>query len=190
MWVPMLPVKILVGQPCLVVLIVASGLWASTQWAAALGRPAFHPWRPLVWWIAYAPVVFRGAGILAPCSVLAETVAMADLRWRTRKMKIVTTRGSAKLATAKEIEASNLVGGYDMILGMLGSNSLPDDGLDRPVFVDHDSGIGRCLENGLKDIVFYPYRIGRFTGIWSLGHYDSTLNPKAVEWALSGIPMR
>ena len=47
----MQPTKILVGQGCLVVSIVAGGLWASTQWAAAMlgNQPRLGGKRPLVY---------------------------------------------------------------------------------------------------------------------------------------------
>ena len=92
----MSPTKVLVGQGCLVVSIVAGGLWASTQWAAAmlgnqpqlgapwatiLGQPVYVPWRLFEWWFAYeayAPQVFRKAGMLAAGSGMAGTcVAIA-----------------------------------------------------------------------------------------------------------------
>lgn len=79
----MTPTKLLLGQGCLVVSIVAGGLWASTQWTAAmlgnqpglgtpltriLGYPVYAPWRLFEWWYVYepyAPEVFRTAGMFA-----------------------------------------------------------------------------------------------------------------------------
>ena len=75
----MSPTKILVGQGCLVVSIVAGGLWASTQWTAAMlgnqprpespfttiiGQPIYAPSQLFEWWYAYEayePPVLRKA---------------------------------------------------------------------------------------------------------------------------------
>jgi type IV secretion system protein VirD4 len=143
--------KTLVIQGCLVVSIVASGLWASTQWAAAmlghqprlgapwvrvLGEPIYHPWRLLVRWFACAPAVLRKAGILAAGSGQAAMVeAMADSLWRARRMKIVAAHGSTRFVTAKEIRAVNLLSGHCGLLSKLGLNYLPDDLLD-PALTD------------------------------------------------------
>ena len=54
----MTPTKILVGQILAVFAIVIGGLWASTQWAAAmLGyQPRLgHPWFELASWKVYYP---------------------------------------------------------------------------------------------------------------------------------------
>jgi type IV secretion system protein VirD4 len=143
--------KTLVIQGCLVVSIVAGGLWASTQWAAAmlghqprlgapwvtvLGEPIYHPWRLLVRWFACAPAVLRKAGILAAGSGLAATVdAMADSLWRARRMKIVAAHGSARFVTAKDIGVVNLLSGHGGPLSKLGFNYPPDDLLE-PVLTD------------------------------------------------------
>jgi type IV secretion system protein VirD4 len=143
----MSPSKILVGQGCLVVSIVAGGLWASTQWAAAmlghqprlgapwatvLGQPIYHPWRLFEWWFAYeayAPQVFRKAGMLAAGSGMAGTVvAIAGSLWRARQTKFVTTYGSARWANVEEIARARLFDGKGVFLGKLGTRYLRHEG--------------------------------------------------------------
>jgi type IV secretion system protein VirD4 len=143
----MSPSKILVGQGCLVVSIVAGGLWASTQWAAAmlghqprlgapwatvLGQPIYHPWRLFEWWFAYeayAPQVFRKAGMLAAGSGMAGTVvAIMGSLWRARQSKPVTTYGSARWASFDEIVRARLFYGKGVFLGKLGTRYLRHEG--------------------------------------------------------------
>ena len=82
----MTPTKLLIGQIFIVLAIVLAGVWAATQWAAAmlayqpqlgpswfmLGHiPVYRPWSLFPWWYhfdAYAPVVFDKAGALAAAS--------------------------------------------------------------------------------------------------------------------------
>jgi type IV secretion system protein VirD4 len=143
----MSPTKILLGQGCLVVSIVVGGLWTSTQWAAlmlgnqpelgaplakVLGQPIYHPWRLYEWWYAYeayAPQVFRKAGMLAAGSGLAGTVvAVIGSLWRARQSKLVTTYGSARWASRKELDAARLLSGSGVFLGRHGTNHLRHDG--------------------------------------------------------------
>jgi len=143
----MSPTRILVGQGCLVVTIVAGGLWASTQWAAAmlgnqprlgapwttiLSQPIYLPWRIFEWWFAYeayAPQVFRKAGMLAAGSGIAGTcVAIAGSLWRARQTKFVTTYGSARWATTDELKSARLFAGNGVFLGKLGQAFLRHDG--------------------------------------------------------------
>jgi type IV secretion system protein VirD4 len=143
----MSPTKILLGQGCLVVSIVIGGLWTSTQWAAlmlgnqpelgtplakVLGQPIYHPWRLFEWWYAYeayAPQVFRKAGMLAAGSGLAGTVvAVIGSLWRARQSKLVTTYGSARWASRQELDAAGLLSGSGVFLGRDGKNHLRHDG--------------------------------------------------------------
>jgi hypothetical protein len=82
----MTPTKLLIGQILIVFAIVILGVWAATQWAAAmlgyqpeLGAPfviighlpIYLPWSIFPWWYqfdAYAPHVFDKAGTLAATS--------------------------------------------------------------------------------------------------------------------------
>src|SRR5690242_8826741 len=85
---PMTPTKLLLGQILVVLAIVIAGVWAATQWAAAmlgyqpqlgepwfvlLRTPVYRPWAIFPWWYhydAYAPKVFAKAGCLAGASGL------------------------------------------------------------------------------------------------------------------------
>jgi type IV secretion system protein VirD4 len=143
----MSPSKILVGQGCLVISIVAGGLWASTQWTAAmlghqprlgaplttvLGQPVYAPWRLFEWWYAYeayAPDVFRRAGLFAGGSGLAGTVvAIAGSLWRARQSKNVTTYGSARWARLEDLKRAKLFAGRGVFLGKLGEAYLRHGG--------------------------------------------------------------
>ena len=143
----MTPTKVLLGQGCLVVSIVGGGLWASTQWTAAmlgnqprlgaplttiLGQPIYAPWRLFEWWYAYeayAPDVFRTAGMLAGGSGLAGTVvAIAGSLWRARQTKNVTTYGSARWAKYEDQKRAKLFAGHGVFLGKLGDIYLRHDG--------------------------------------------------------------
>ena len=143
----MTPTKVLLGQGCLVVSIVSGGLWASTQWTAAmlgnqprlgaplttvLGQPVYAPWRLFEWWYAYeayAPDVFRTAGMLAGGSGLAGTVvAIAGSLWRARQTKNVTTYGSARWAKFEDLKCAKLFAGHGVFLGKLGDIYLRHDG--------------------------------------------------------------
>jgi type IV secretion system protein VirD4 len=61
----MTPTKLLIGQILIVLAIVVAGLWAATQWAAAMlahqpelglpwftfrGIPFYRPWSLFGWW--------------------------------------------------------------------------------------------------------------------------------------------
>ena len=113
----MSPSKILVGQGCLVVSIVAGGLWASTQWTAAmlgnqprlgaplttiLGQPVYAPWRLFEWWYAYeayAPEVFARGGLITVSGTgLGILAAITGSVLRSRHERNVTTYGSARWA--------------------------------------------------------------------------------------------
>ncbi len=92
----MTPTKLLIGQALIVFAIVIGGVWATTQWTAAvlgyqagLGEPWFellrwpvyYPWRLFEWWYAYeayAPDLFRRAGTFAAASGLAGTVVASE----------------------------------------------------------------------------------------------------------------
>ena len=82
----MTPTKLLIGQILIVFAIVILGVWAATQWCAAMlgyqpqlgppwlvvfGWPVYRPWQLFPWWYwydAYAPQVFNKAGMLAGAS--------------------------------------------------------------------------------------------------------------------------
>src|SRR3546814_20209624 len=78
--------KLLIGQALIVFAIVIGGVWATTQWTAAmlgyqprlgapwfelLHWPVYYPWRLFEWWYAYepyAPNLFQREGLLAGAS--------------------------------------------------------------------------------------------------------------------------
>ena len=143
----MSPTKILIGQGCVVVGVIAGGLWTSTQWAALMlgnqprlgaplatvfDHPIYHPWRLFEWWYAYeayAPQVFRKAGMLAAGSGVAGTlVAVLGSLWRARQTKMVTTYGSARWANIGDLASANLFAGRGVFLGKLGQAYLRHDG--------------------------------------------------------------
>jgi len=143
----MTPTKLLIGQIFVVFAIVVAGVWAATQWAAAmlayqpqLGRPWFilfdtpvyRPWAIFSWWYhydAYAPHVFDQAGTLAGTSgFIGCAAAIFGSLWRARQQRHVTTYGSARWAQAREIERAGLLGDSGAFLGSYDGRYLRHDG--------------------------------------------------------------
>lgn len=143
----MTPTKLLIGQIIVVLAIILLGLWAATQWAASmlayqpqLGLPWFHlgslpiyrPWALFAWWYhyeAYAPDVFDRAGTLAGASgFLGCGAAVLGSLWRARQSKHVTTYGSARWATPREIARAGLFREHGVFLGRHGQAYLRHDG--------------------------------------------------------------
>ena len=158
----MKPTNILIGQAVLVLSAIAGTLWASTQWAAyklgyqaGLGEPWFflaetpihYPWRLFEWWYvyeAYAPDIFRKAGLLAASGgIFGTVVAITGSLMRARHEKNVTTYGSAHWADEKEILQSNLLSPSGVFLDRFGENYLRHDGPEHIlVFAPTRSGKG------------------------------------------------
>ena len=158
----MTPTKLLIGQILIVFGIIVLGVWAATQWAAAmlayqpeLGAPWFflcdvavyQPWALFPWWYhyeAYAPQVFNRAGALAGSSgFMGCAAAIAGSLWRARQARFVTTYGSARWATAKEIARAGLFGDVGVFLGQLNRSYLRHDGPEHViVFAPTRSGKG------------------------------------------------
>ncbi len=143
----MTPTKLLIGQMLVVFAIVIAGLWAATQWAAAMlayqpelgmpwfllgGVPIYRPWALFAWWYhfeAYAPHVFDKAGALAGVSgFVGCAAAIGGSLWRARQSKHVTTYGSARWATQREITDARLFDEDGVLLGRLGARYLRHDG--------------------------------------------------------------
>lgn len=143
----MTPTKVLIGQVAIVFAIVIGGLWVSTQWAAAmlgnqprlgpawfaLGEmPVYYPWRLFEWWYAfepYAPQVFNKAGTLAAAGgLLGAVVAIIGSVWRARQTRFVTTYGSSRWATKKEVRRAGLFEPRGVFLGRLADRYLRHDG--------------------------------------------------------------
>ncbi|MHB8812491.1 MAG: conjugal transfer protein TraG [Steroidobacteraceae bacterium] len=143
----MTPTKVLIGQILIVFGIVLAGIWYATEWtAAALGYqmrlgppwflfhhiPVYHPWRLFEWWYAYepyAPGVFTTGGTIAAGSgVLAAAAAIMGSVWRARQSKLVTTYGSARWATDRDLRKAGLVRPAGVFLGRVGRHYLRHDG--------------------------------------------------------------
>ncbi|MDA9474731.1 conjugal transfer protein TraG [Bradyrhizobium sp. CCBAU 65884] len=143
----MFPAKIYVGQITVVLGIVVVSTWAATQWTAAalgyqqrLGEPWFLivgyrvylPWRLFEWWFAYeayAPEIFEEGGAIAAAGGIAGALfAIVNSVWRARQSQLVTTYGSARWATSKEIKAAGLFASKGVFLGRLENNYLRHDG--------------------------------------------------------------
>jgi type IV secretion system protein VirD4 len=141
------PTKLLIGQILIVFAIMALGVWAATQWTAAMlayqpvlgppwfviGQlPVYRPWALFGWWYhyeAYAPAVFNKAGALAGASgFLGCGAAVGGSLWRARQTGNVTTYGSARWATPKEIARAGLFGSRGVFVGALGGDYLRHDG--------------------------------------------------------------
>jgi type IV secretion system protein VirD4 len=141
------PTRLLIGQILVVFAIIILGVWAATQWAAAmlayqpelgsawfmLGElPLYRPWSLFVWWYhfeAYAPGVFDRAGALAGASgVLGCAAAVGGSLWRARQPGSVTTYGSARWASEAEIRKAGLLGDRGVFLGSLRGCDLRHDG--------------------------------------------------------------
>jgi len=143
----MTPTRILIGQIAIVLSIVIAGSWIATEWAAwhlgfqwRLGLPWFrfshcpvyYPWRIFEWWYAYeayAPKVFNTAGMIAASGGLVGAAsAVVGSVWRARQSRIVTTYGSARWASLREIVAAGLTRRTGIVLGRIGPQYLRHDG--------------------------------------------------------------
>jgi type IV secretion system protein VirD4 len=141
------PTKLLIGQIFIVFSIVIAGVWAATQWAAAMlahqpelggswvtvgDTPLYYPWALFDWWYhfeAYAPAVFKKAGALAAASGLAGCgAAIVGSIWRARQSRHVTTYGSARWASNREIEQAGLHRDTGVMLGHHSGRYLRHDG--------------------------------------------------------------
>jgi len=141
------PTKLLIGQILVVFAIVLIGLWFATEWAAAMlayqpelgapwfviGRvPFYRPWALFGWWYsfdAYAPHVFDKAGLVAGASgFVACGAAVSGSLWRARQRGNVTTYGSARWASPREVEAAGLHAEDGILLGQLAGRYLRHSG--------------------------------------------------------------
>jgi type IV secretion system protein VirD4 len=143
----MSPTKLLFGQIAVVLAIIVLGVWAATQWVAAMlayqpqlgapwfhfqGLPIFRPWQLFPWWYhfeAYAPDVFDRAGILAASTgALGCAAAIFGSLWRARQVGQVTTYGSARWASAREVDRAGLLRARGVVLGLFEGHYLRHDG--------------------------------------------------------------
>ena len=158
----MTPTKLLIGQILIVFAIMMLGVWAATQWAAAmlgyqpqLGAPWFiaghwpiyRPWSLFSWWFhyeAYAPSVFNRAGALAAASgFLGCGTAVGGSLWRARQVGNVTTYGSARWANERDLARAGLFGNDGVFLGSVGPHYLRHAGAEHVLaFAPTRSGKG------------------------------------------------
>src|SRR3569623_1924114 len=141
------PTKLLIGQILIVFAIVIAGVWASTQWVSdeldyqpelgaplffGFGEPVYRPWQLFSWWYhfdAYAPQVFDRACMLAGASGFVGCgAAVAGSLWRARVSANVTTYGSARWATPREIESAGLHDDAGVLVGEIGGRDQRHDG--------------------------------------------------------------
>ncbi|HEV2549402.1 MAG TPA: IncP-type conjugal transfer protein TraG, partial [Stellaceae bacterium] len=143
----MTPTRFLLGQIIIVFAVVIGGLWIATEWAAfelafqprlgapwftLLSSPVYYPWRLFEWWYAYdayAPEIFETAGTIAAMSGFAgSAVAIVGSLWRARQNRLVTTYGSSRWASRREIQRAGLFRPAGVFLGRLGDRYLRHDG--------------------------------------------------------------
>ena len=143
----MTPTKFLIGQIAIVFAVAIGGLWFATEWAAwhlgfqarlgapwfqAFGLPIYPVWALFVWWYAYdayAPHIFNEAGSVAAASGFAGcAVAIVGSLWRARQDKHVTTYGSSRWATLKDVEGAGLFRAAGVFLGQHAGRYLRHDG--------------------------------------------------------------
>jgi type IV secretion system protein VirD4 len=139
--------KILWGQIVIVSTVALLFVWAATQWVAfrlghqpqlgeplstVFGWPIYAPWSFFVWWYwydAYAPRVFvEGAIIAGSGGIAASAVAIFLSVLRAREASDVTTYGSARWASRKDVEAAGLLGEDGVVLGRYEERYLRHDG--------------------------------------------------------------
>ena len=139
--------KILWGQVLVVSLIVFAAIWAATQWTAwrlayqpQLGEPwlklanlpLYPPPAFFLWWYwfdAYAPKIFvEGALIASSGGFAAIAVAIGLSVWRAHEAKEAITYGSARWASAREVQAAGLLDPDGVVLGRYGRAYLRHDG--------------------------------------------------------------
>lgn len=139
--------KILWAQIIVVFAVALAGVWIATQWTAtSLGyqaglgpawfmvgeQPIYPPPAFFIWWFvyeAYAPAVFaRGAFVAAGGAMLALLIAIGMSVLRAREAKTVTTYGSARWASKREVKAAGLLGDDGVVLGRFKGRYLRHDG--------------------------------------------------------------
>jgi type IV secretion system protein VirD4 len=139
--------KILWGQVLVVFLIVLAAVWGATQWVAwrlgyqpQLGQPmdiwagvpVYPPPAFFLWWYwydAYAPRVFYEGAVIAAAGGFASIgIAIGMSVWRAREARDVTTYGSARWATEREVRDAGLLAPDGVVLGWLAERYLRHDG--------------------------------------------------------------
>jgi type IV secretion system protein VirD4 len=139
--------RILWGQVLIVFVIILATNWGATQWIAwrlayqpelgspwtvLWGVPIYPPPAWAWWWYffdAYAPKIFyEGAAIAASGGFVSIAVAITMSVWRAREAREVTTYGSARWATEREIRKAGLLAPDGVVLGRFARSYLRHDG--------------------------------------------------------------
>jgi type IV secretion system protein VirD4 len=144
---PLTPTTLLIGTVASVLSIAIGSVWFATEWAAwhlgfqpqlgapwfvLFGTPIYPVWALFVWWYAYdayAPAIFNQAGGIAALGGVAGCgVAVAGSLWRARQSKHVTTYGSSRWATEREVALAGLFEPAGVFLGRLSHHYLRHNG--------------------------------------------------------------
>ena len=139
--------RILWGQILVVLAIVLVTTWAATEWTAwrlgfqlelgppwfaIAGVPLYAPPAFFWWWYhfdAYAPTVFMEGAVIASSGGFASIALAIGLSvWRAREAKSITTYGSARWATQREIGAAGLLKPDGVVLGRIQNHYVRHDG--------------------------------------------------------------
>ena len=139
--------KVLWGPVLVVSLIVFAAIWAATQWTAwrlgyqpQLGEPwlqvgslrLYAPPAFFLWWYwfdAYAPQIFVEGAVIASSGGFASiAIAIGLSLWRAHEAKEAVTYGSARWATAREVQGAGLAGPDGVVLGRYGRAYLRHNG--------------------------------------------------------------
>lgn len=145
---------VLAGQIIMVFVIITAGVWGGTQycawqlgyqlrlgppWLVIAGAPIYHPWRLFQWWYAfeaYAPQVFiRGGMMTAASGAVAAGASIALSVIRARQAKHVTTYGSSRWSSAREIRRTGLLKPAGVFLGRYAKAYLRHDGPEHVIVV-------------------------------------------------------
>lgn len=105
-----------------------------TPWFIFNDTPIYQPYRFFGWWFsyeAYAPEVFKRGGLIAAGSGFAAIfVAITGSIIRARGAKHVTTYGSSRWATRRDVRKSGLLKSEGVFLGQLKGKYLRHDGAE------------------------------------------------------------
>ncbi|WP_299739469.1 conjugal transfer protein TraG [uncultured Roseobacter sp.] len=138
---------ILWGQIIIVSMVALLFVWSATQWVAfrlgfqpqlgapmteLLGLPIYPPWNVFVWWYwydAYAPRIFMEGAIIAAAGGIASVgIAIFLSVLRAREASDVTTYGSARWGTEKDVRDAGLLAEDGVVLGRYKSRYLRHNG--------------------------------------------------------------
>ncbi len=143
----MSPQSILIGQIVIVFTTIILTTWYATQWVAFqfdydayLGTGLFSlrdhtvysPWKLFPWWYqfdAYAPDIFaKGGQIAAGGGFVGTLFAVIGSVARGRSAKSLSTFGSSRWATTKQISNAGLLGDTGVFLGRTKHDYIRHDG--------------------------------------------------------------